>query len=195
MSTPRPSSYMLTWTLIGVVTLGISLSIALTHDTRWMEWHLSRLGEGESLAAAIFNFTFVMAAVILAALAARIMSEVSTPGVHTLRSLLFGVAICWIGIGCFPFDHFPIIHNIFGYSQFLLMGYLLLRLRTICPCFSEHTYTIGFGVVIITSILLALFHLTHFTTLLIVEIIGQLGIYMWLLSMAADLRKIAMHHK
>ena len=185
------SSYALTWTLIGVATLGIALSIQLTPDSSWMTWHLSRLGEGHSLAAAVFNFTFIFAALILAKLAARIMSETSAKGTNTLRTLLFSVAICWIGVGTFPFDQFPVIHNLFGYSQFLIMGYLMLRLRHICPSFSERTYTIGLGVAITTGLLLALFHLTQFTTLLVVEIIGQLGIYAWLLSMANDLRHVA----
>jgi len=184
------SSYALTWILIGIVTLGIALSITLTPDTRWMTWHLSRLGEGKSLAAAIFNFTFIFAALILVKLASRIMSEVSTTGAHRLRTLFFCVAICWLGVGSFPFDQFPIIHNIFGYSQFLLIGYMMLRLRHICNCFSERTYTIGVGVAVVTALLLALFHLTHFTTLLVVEIIGQFGVYGWLLSMAGDLRQI-----
>lgn len=192
MKRPHTSSYALTWTLIGVVTLGIALSIALTPDSRWMAWHLSRLGEGRSLAAAIFNFTFVFAALILVKLASRIMSEISTQGAHRLRTLFFCVAVCWLGIGSFPFDQFPIIHNIFGYSQFLLIGYMMLRLRHICNCFSERTYTTGVGVAVVTALLLALFHLTHFTTLLVVEIIGQFGVYGWLLSMAGDLRQISL---
>jgi hypothetical membrane protein len=189
MKRQRASSYTLTWTLIGVVTLGIALSIALTPDTRWMSWHLSRLGEGGSLAAAVFNFTFILAALILVKLASRIMSELSTPGAHRLRALFFCVAVCWLGIGSFPFDQFPIIHNIFGYGQFLLIGYMMLRLRHICRCFSERTYTIGVGVAILTALLLTFFHITHFTTLLVVEIIGQLGVYGWLLSMAGDARR------
>ena len=181
------TSYALSWTLIGVATLGIALSIQLTADTSWMTWHLSRLGEGRSLSASVFNFTFIFAALILAKLASRIMLETSAEGAHTLRTLLFSVAVCWIGVGSFPFDQFPIIHNLFGYSQFLIMGFLMLRLRHICPGFSERTYTIGLGAAIMTGLLLALFHLTHFTTLLVVEIIGQIGIYAWLLSIAHDL--------
>lgn len=190
MKRRHPSSYILAWALIGVATLGIALSIALTPDTKWMAWHLSRLGEGGSLAAAVFNFTFVLAALILVKLASRIESEVSKPRAHRLRTLFFCVAVCWLGIGSFPFDQFPVIHNIFGYGQFLLIGYMMLRLRHICSCFSERTYTIGVGVAILTALLLTLFHLTHFTSLLVVEIIGQLGVYGWLLSMASDVPRI-----
>ena len=126
-------------------------------------------------------------------LATRIMSETMTPGARTLRKLLCIVAICWLGVGSFPFDQFPVIHNIFGYGQFLIMGYLMVRLRHICDCFSERTYTIGLAVAVMTSLLLAFFHLTHFTTLLVVEIIGQLGVYAWLISMASDVRSIRSH--
>lgn len=186
------SSYTLIWALIGVATLGIALSIKLTPDTRWMSWHLSRLGEGHSLSSAVFNFTFILAALILAKIASRIGVEVATKGALMLRTLLFSVAVCWIGVGSFPFDQFPVIHNLFGYSQFLIMVYMMIRLEHICPHFSTRTYTIGLGVAITTGLLLALFHLTHFTTLLVVELIGQIGIYAWLLSMANDLRRASM---
>lgn len=186
---PHGSSYLLAWTLITTTTLGIVLSITLTTDARWIEWHLSRLGEGGTIGAAVFNLSFVVAALLLVVLAHKLMLELAPSGRRQLiRGILLAIAFCWVGIALFPFDRFPSTHNFFGYGQFLLIGLLMLRLRHICDRFSQRTYAIGLFGVILTSILLALFHLTHFTTLLAVEVVGQALFSAWLLSMTHDSR-------
>lgn len=186
------TSFTIVWILIGVTLTGLALSIHLTTDSRWVEWHLSRLGEGSSTAAAIFNFSLVLAAFIIAWLAGRITDEVDEhrphPGVIKLRMLLLFTAFCWIGVASFPFDKFHLVHNIFGYAQFVAIGTMMLGLKRLCPRFSDRTYSIGYLAAITTGLLVALFHLTHFTTLLAVELLGQCFIYFWLLSMTYDQR-------
>jgi hypothetical membrane protein len=184
------TSFNLAWVFAGVTSTGLALSIALTTDPRWSHWHLSRLGEGDSLSASIFNFSLIIAAMILTWLGIKVTNEIRGgrphKGVIILRSLLLFVAFCWVGVASFPFDKSPIIHNIFGYAQFFAVGYAMLRLKWLCPRFSERTYYIGYGAALLTGLLMALFHMTHFTTLLIVELIGQFFIYLWILSMTAD---------
>ena len=97
------------------------------------------------------------------------------------------VAICLVGVGAFPFDKFPVIHNIFGYGQFFVLSGLILALRCVHSGFRVRTYHIGYAAVGITMLLMVLFHLTHFTTLLIVELIGQLLAYAWVLSITRDM--------
>ena len=184
------SSFNLAWLFTGITLTGLALSIALTTDSRWSHWHLSRLGEGNSLSASIFNFSLIIAAMILSWLGIKVANEVRGDrphaGVFILRSLLLFIALCWVGVATFPFDRFPIIHNLFGYGQFLTVGYAMLGLKHLCPRFSDRTYFIGYGAALITGLLMAIFHLTHFTSLLVVELIGQLFIYIWVLSMTAD---------
>ncbi|NCU37503.1 hypothetical protein EOL96_00345 [Candidatus Saccharibacteria bacterium] len=187
-----PSSFNLAWAIIGTTTIGMSLSMVLAQDTQWMQWHLSRLGEGGSLSAAIFNYTLIVIALIYVLLATRITDEVALlrhAKPTKLRLLMIITALCWAGVGMFPFDTFPVIHNIFGYGQFFIVCGTLLALRQLAPVFSEKTYIVGFSVVIISGLFMALFHLTHFTSLLVVELIGQLGVFVWLIAMTRDLRR------
>jgi hypothetical membrane protein len=184
------SSFNLAWIFTGVTLTGLAISIALTTDPRWSHWHLSRLGEGGSLSASIFNFSLIIAAMILSWLGIKVANEIRDdrphPGIFILRSLLLFIAFCWVGVASFPFDKAPIIHNIFGYAQFFAVGFVMLRLKWLCPRFSDRTYYIGYGAAMMTGLLMGLFHMTHFTTLLVVELIGQLFIYVWVLSMTAD---------
>ena len=190
------SSLTIGWMLIICSLAGIALSISLTTDSQWTSWHLSRLGEGGSYAAFIFNTTFLLAAILMLLLTRALARELFLVASlrRRTRLIIFNtlVATCWAGIGIFPFDQFPVIHNIFGYGQFLLLAILMVHMRRICPVFTERTYVMGAGVVLITSTFLALFHLTHVTTLLTVEIIGQLGIYLWLLSLTYDAGSLGM---
>lgn len=189
----KTPSYNLAWALIGIATTGVSLSMLLARDARWMQWHLSRLGEGESLSSAVFNFTLIFAAMVLVLLAVRVTDELTRTHLNQraslLRTLLFITAMCWVGVGVFPFDRFPVIHNVFGYGQFFIICSIMLGIRQFSSAFSDRTHTIGYGAVLITGVMMAFFHLTHFTTLLVVELIGQLFVYAWFLSMTHDLRR------
>ena len=188
---PKPTSYSFAWVLLGIISTGFALSMLLTQDTKWANWHLSRLGEGNSTASFIFNGTMVLAAMVLILLATRIADEMNhrhnSRGARQLQAALVMVAICLGGVGAFPFDTFPVIHNIFGYGQFFVLSGLILTLRRVHSGFHARTYRIGYAAVGITMLLMVLFHLTHFTTLLIVELIGQLLAYAWVLSITRDM--------
>ncbi|MDR0397932.1 MAG: hypothetical protein LBH36_01995 [Candidatus Nomurabacteria bacterium] len=199
----RLSSYKLTYVLIAVMACGLVLSMFLTEDPRWMEWHLSRLGEGMALSSAIFNFSITIGALLLAIIAMLIADDICAAsktkqaerGARILRDILLIVAVCWLGVGCFPFDRFPIIHNCFGYGEFFLLGGAMLALHSLYSGFSKRTYSLGIAAVLVTGVLMILFHLVQFTTLLAVELIGQLFTSAWLLLVTYDTSKRSLGQK
>lgn len=188
----RPSSFSLASTLVGVGVLGLALSITLTKDSRWVQWHLSRLGEGQELSAAVFNYTLMLAALILVLVAVRLSDEITqrdkNERVIYVRSMLLATAACWVGIGAFPYDRFPMLHNSFGYGQMALISVLMLTLKYTHKHFSERTHAIGLFGVIISGGLMACYHLVGVPGLVVVELCGQIILFLWLLSMTADLR-------
>lgn len=194
MKTVR-GSLLSTFTLIVVGVLGIGASMALTRDERWLQWHLSRLGEGGGLAATVFNITLIACAACLAGIATHLYAELThvqqEHGARTVRLLLYLTAICWVGIGTFPFDRHPIIHNLFGYGEFVTLGVLMLGARRWCKGMTPRTYRLGdFGVVVATLLMVG-FHLTHFTSLLIVECVGEVLLCSWLVSLTHDSTRLA----
>ncbi len=184
----------MTWAMIGLALTGLAISIHLTTDSRWVNWHLSRLGEGEHLSSAIFNFTMGTAALALTLIASRLTEEIelSDPhkGARILRNLIIVAAVCWVGVACFPFDRFPVIHNGFGYGEAFILMFTMLALPRICPRFSRRTYLLGGWSAVIVFMLMVFFLATHAITLLFVELLGQVTLFAWLLSMAYDMRKI-----
>lgn len=181
------------WALIGIAVTGLALSMVLTKDTHWVQWHLSRLGEGQQLAAAVFNFSLVAAAMILVLITMRITDEIHQcypqQSIFILRAAFLLVAAGWIGVAAFPFDRFPTIHNVFGYGQMAVVCFLMLRLKHLSQGFSERTHAIGLAGVIVGCSLMAAYHLVHTPSLLIVELCGQIVFFAWLLSMTNDQRR------
>lgn len=187
------SSYMITWSLVGLTQAGLALSMLLSKDTKWFEMHLSKLGEGGSFASGIFNFTMGFASIILVVIAIRLTEELENKnwynGIITLRNILIAVSICWVGVASFPFDANPIVHNIFGYGQFTLIAIAMLLLKRLCPLFSERTYTLGIISVVGSSLLLAAFHMMQIGSILLAELFGQTTLFLWLLSLTRDVYK------
>lgn len=185
------SSYHIAWLLVGVMIVGIGLSMLLDTDTRWMGWHMSRLGESESAASSVFNLTLILAALLVVGVAARAIDELarrrpSNPWL--LGAPLTLVALALIGLSACPSDYSLTIHNIFGYGQFFVLGLLMLGITKVSPLFSKRTVVFGYGAVAVTGTLMALFHMTRFTSLLFVEMIGLILAYTWILSLTYDLR-------
>lgn len=180
------------WTLIGIAVTGLALSMALTKDTHWTQWHLSRLGEGQQFAAAIFNYSLIAAAMILVLITVRITDEIHQrhpkQSIFVLRTAFLLVAAGWVGVATFPFDRFPTIHNIFGYGQMAIVCFLMLRLKHLSRGFSDRTHAIGLAGAIAGGSLMAMFHLVHTPSLLVVELCGQIILFAWLLSMTRDQR-------
>jgi len=183
-------SFLCTLVLSAIGVIGISASVALTRDMRWMRWHLSRLGEGGGFAAHIFNFTLIACAICLLCVAWQIYDELSYDAHDKNRPmiplLLSATAICWMGVGLFPFDHYPVIHNVFGYSEFILLGALMLGAKRWHRIISERTYWLGYSAVFVSSAMMLGFHLTHFTSLLVVELVGEAFLFAWLVSFTFD---------
>lgn len=188
----RASSFSFALALVGFCVVSLSLSIWLTKDTSWVQWHLSRLGEGPELSAAVFNMSLMIAALILAMFGIRVTDEIRqrypNESIVISKMLFIGIAIAWAGVGGFPFDRFPLTHNFFGYLQTLLVSIIMLRLKHLHKGFSQRTHAIGLMAVILTIGLLILHHLVHTPTLVVVELTGQIFIFVWLISMTFDLR-------
>lgn len=176
--------------LIGVGSIGIGTSMVLTRDERWLQWHLSRLGEGGGISAIVFNLTLVACAICLMVVAEYLHGELigagQKHGARLFRLLLYLTAICWIGIGLIPFDRHPIVHNILGYGEFIALGVLMIGTRAWCKGMSRRTYWLGDMGVAVATLLMVGFHLTHFTTLLVVELIGEILLFSWLVSLTRD---------
>ena len=175
--------------LIVISFTGMGIAILLTKDPRWMEWHMSRLGEGRHLSSVFFNLTLILSASLLAGYGQRLIRFL--PHRHSQAYLLmfWAMGLALTGVAVFPFDEFHILHNVFGYLFFVAaVGTMLWSVANVRE-FSRRSAMIALFGASATVFLMALHHLFHFTTLLTVELIGQFFFFAWLLSIAMDVER------
>ena len=151
-----------------------------------MEWHMSRLGEGRHLSSAIFNLSALLVAATLASYGDAMARRLSESFRVRFRGLIWVMALALAGVALFPFDEFPVIHNVFGYSFFFATGILMVWSALKVSDFSRRSDYIAVTAAVVTFGLMLMHHLLHMTTLLTVEVIGELLLFTWLMSIAMD---------
>lgn len=181
----------LAYLFFGIVLFGATLSGLLTTDSRWMSWHFSRLGEGGMISAMIFNVALLVSAVVMFALGIALtdniarVSKKSDMNLDKIKKIInrsfTAIAICLVGVATFPFDRFPVVHNIFGYSMLFIFLGLCIVTPKMLPIFSRKFYIYGQSVILCTIICYVLFIIVGSITLLTVEFIIFTFIYGWLL--------------
>jgi MFS family permease len=181
----------LAYLFFGIVLFGATLSGLLTTDSRWMNWHFSRLGEGGMISAMIFNIALLISAVIMFALGVALtdniacVSKKSDMNLDKFKKIInrsfTAIAICLVGVATFPFDRFPVVHNIFGYSMLFIFLGLCIVTPKMLPIFSRKFYIYGQSVILCTIICYVLFIIVGSITLLTVEFIIFTFLYGWLL--------------
>jgi hypothetical protein len=184
--------------LFGVTLLSGALISGLSSaDKSWIQWHFSRLGEGGRLSAIIFNIALMLAGAMLIILGIKIKYAINKlikkiKLEHNFKTallyrLLYIVGVCLISVGLFPFDRFPLIHNIAGYGS--LVGVLLVCYFSplLLPVFTKRYIKYSHFLVATTVIIYTLYFTIHSLRLLIVEFILFVFVYIWLLSFIKEI--------
>lgn len=198
-TTKRISSEPILYLIAGIMAVGGFLSAALTSDLRWMEWHLSRLGEGGHVSSIIFNISCALASLLMGEFARRIANDVSiiTMPSNTLRSArrllswgLGAVAVCMMGIAVFPFDQHPVLHNAFGYSMTVIYMFMILRLPVMLPVFTKRFIATTYLFVTLMLLLFAVYFSSNGTNpkLIYIEILGLLYFFVWMMTLVRGIR-------
>lgn len=186
--------------LFGVVLLvGAITSALLTKDLRWMNWHFSRLGEGGAFSSIIFNTAVFMSSLIMFYLSNSLSddtlsvapnSKIDLVGAKTIIKRAFNaIAVCLVGVALFPFDRFPVIHDIFGYSMLFIFLAMSINTQKILPIFSRHFYVYCDLIILSTVICYTLFFGFKVITLLTVEFILFTLLYVWLVNFINGIRQ------
>lgn len=192
-------SIKLLYLFITVLLSGAIISGSLTTDARWMNWHFSRLGEGGMTSAIFFNITVFISALVMFMIALSLSNIVShipknkdvdigRANIIIYRSFT-AVTVCLIGVAIFPFDRFPVVHNICGYSMLMIFMYLCISAPKFLPIFSKSFYLYSKLVILCVIICYTLFIVFNVISLLTVEFIIFTFLYAWLLLFVKGIRQ------
>jgi len=173
-----------------VVLVGSVISAINTADKRWMSWHFSRLGEGGHASSTIFNISMFVGGLLMSWLSYELIQLIrkfksdkrldALYAENLLKMIFPMIAVCLFGVSLFPFDKFPVIHNSFGYG----MTFIMLGLCTLTPqyitLFPKWFYRYGYILLSATLLLFTIFFTLQPYTLLQVETVVFLMVFVWL---------------
>lgn len=183
-----------------VMAIGAGLSMIFTTDHRWLDWHLSRLGEGGQLSAVIFNAGAGLCSLLMGVFAHRLLEDIlALKGAHydisraeTVIGIGFGtIAVCMMGIAVFPFDTFPTIHNTFGYGMTVSFVLLILLLPRVLRVFSRRFTAFTFAFVGCMAALFGVYFATGGTGihLIFIEMLVLVYFYAWAIVLTKTIRQ------
>lgn len=193
-------SELLLYLMASVMACGIGLSIVFTTDQRWLDWHLSKLGEGGQLAAIVFNTGAVLSGLVMAAFAHKLVGDiralkVAKPIKNRAEVLLQTgfrvIAVCMMGIGLFPFDRFPVIHNFFGYGTTLMFASLVILVPLVLPVVTLRFQQVTYAFVACLAIMFAVYFASNSAVLrlLYIELIALACFYAWAIILTRTIRQ------
>ncbi len=192
------------YTMAATMAAGIALSMALSTDTSWMHWHLSRLGEGNQFSAGLFNIVAALCALMMGAFTHYLVDDVGhldlpAKALHRAQTILgvcLGViSVCMMGIAVFPFDRFPVVHNIFGYGATITFVQLIILLPNALPVLSHRFTLVTYNFVVFLAIAFGIYFATggKVIALINIEILALMYFYLWMIALERAIKQKTKH--
>ncbi len=165
---------------------GVFASMLTADNPGWWQSNFSALGISTASSASAFNFTVVIAGIVLTTLADYLASDLSRwPGVtrtvdRLVRVVLIIIGLALVGLGLVPVNLSRVGHDIFAYTALVAFGVFILAapvlLKGLPSSFVVTTGLFG-GLLLVIVLLWAPGGRYNFTA---VELLSVLLIFAWL---------------
>ncbi len=114
----RPSARVLAALVMGLLAVGVSLSILTTPDHSWWRLHFSELGTFPDFSGRVFNGTLVAAGGLIIAFGVRVHRDLkalqavrTVRGSRVLIALIMSVGVNLGAVGCVPVNTNTFVHD------------------------------------------------------------------------------------
>jgi hypothetical protein len=172
--------------LVSFLVAGVVASTLSADNPGWWQSNFSALGISTSSSASAFNFTVVIAGIVLTTLADYLSADlgrwpnIGRRTVLAVRIVLTVIGLTLIGLGVIPVNLSRLVHDIFAVTAIVGFGLLILAapvlLRTLPPTFIVTTWVFG-GLMLVIVLLWRVGRAYNFTA---VELLSVLIIFAWL---------------
>lgn len=172
--------------LVSFLVAGVVASTLSADNPGWWQSNFSALGISTSSSASAFNFTVVIAGIVMTTLADYLSADLGRwPSlgrrtVLAVRIVLTAIGLTLIGTGVIPVNRSRLVHDIFAITAIVGFGLLILAapvlLRTLPSTFIVTTWVFG-GLMLVIVLLWRVGRAYNFTA---VELLSVLIIFAWL---------------
>lgn len=178
-----------------ILTSGVMISIALSDDSHWTSWSLSRLGETSTnrQSALAFNAGVFASGLILTAIGicmTRSYTKLQQSRTAKLSAwLMITLSVCMVGVALCPNDTMHAAHFIFSRGIIVAMVLMMLTLPSSLNYLTQRERLLSFGFPIFAAILAAQGYILRSFWFVIIEAILGLLAAIWLFIVCRHIDK------
>jgi hypothetical membrane protein len=192
------TAYRLSALLAGFLVTGILTSMLTAEDPQWWQENLSALGMSSDVSGVAFNFTLIVAGVVVTTLAGYATTTLAATATttlarHRVRVLESGIVLIGVflaGVGLFPVDERFGIHTLFASGMVVVFASLIVRIRALVPSISATFAALGWvflGVIVVAAVL---WFPVGYYNLTAVELIAASLVFAWLIVLIRNLAAV-----
>ena len=178
-----------------ILTSGVMISIALSDDSHWTSWSLSRLGETSTnrQSALAFNAGVFASGLILTAIGicmTRSYTKLQQSRTAKLSAwLMITLSVCMIGVALCPNDTMHAAHFVFSRGIIVAMVLMMLTLPSSLNYLTQRERLLSFGFPVFAAILAAQGYILRSFWFVIIEAILGLLAAIWLFIVCQHIDK------
>ncbi|MFE4228947.1 hypothetical protein ACFRJ8_13765 [Arthrobacter sp. NPDC056886] len=192
------TAYRLSALLAGFLVTGILTSMLTAENPQWWQENLSALGMSSDVSGVAFNFTLIVAGVVVTTLAgyatATLAATATTSAArHRVKVLEGGIVLIGVflaGVGLFPVDERFGIHTLFASGMVVVFASLIVRIRALVPSISATFAALGWVFLAVILVAAVLWFPVGYYNLTAVELIAASLVFAWLIVLIRNLAAV-----
>lgn len=192
------TAYRLSALLAGFLVTGILTSMLTAENPQWWQENLSALGMSSDVSGVAFNFTLIVAGVVVTTLAGYATATLAATAAtsvarHRVRVLESGIALIGVflaGVGLFPVDERFGIHTLFASGMVVVFASLIVRIRALVPSIPATFVALGWVFLAVIVVAAVMWFPVGYYNLTAVELIAASLVFAWLIVLIRNLAAV-----
>lgn len=198
LSAVTMNAYRLAALLAVFLATGVLTSMLTAENPQWWQENLSALGMSSDVSGAAFNFTLILAGVVVTTLAGystmTLRAGAGTPSsLRRVQSLEGGIILIGVflgGVGLFPVDEHFWIHTMFASGMVLVFAALVVRIRALVPMIPVTFTSLGMLFLAVIVFAVIMYFPVGYYNLTAVELIAAALVFAWLIVLIRNLAAV-----
>lgn len=169
---------------------GVLISMITAQNPLWWEINFSSLGTTTSLSSATFNITLILSGLLLLSLTDYLLNDLGivvsgekeTAKTRTtiIRGLFIFISLSLAGVGLFPWNRYPLLHNTSAYLLIVGFAAIIIGLRWLVPSIGKSFLANSYVILAILLSCFALWRPIHYFSQTAFELIAFSLTFVWL---------------
>ncbi|SDK80346.1 hypothetical protein SAMN04487916_103119 [Arthrobacter sp. ov407] len=192
------TAYRLSALLAGFLVTGILTSMLTAENPQWWQENLSALGMSSDVSGVAFNFTLIVAGVVVTTLSGYATATLAataktSSALHRVRVLEGGIVLIGVflaGVGLFPVDERFGLHTMVASGMVVVFASLIVRIRALVPSISATFAALGYVFLAVIVVAAVLWFPIGYYNLTAVELIAASLVFAWLIVLIRNLAAV-----